>query len=274
MRSAGRASLRVLDKKADGIAERVNRIGRSVVVPAMPARARESDFKAAARQSLCGDVLDRRTVENKECPRFGRFVGSCGTDIAYPSDCLRPLHRRSQPAAAMPPNRAAPVLRPAVSPVREARPILSRYPMRQARAAVHPGQNRLLPDDSAQIPYRDARTKRETSAKCRRQTPRLRSRRDRICAFQPSDSNCAWNHSARWCSKNVGAGIRQSCSCCSLIHARSRTNQRCAFERADCCANCPMRRVSGESAEARAPGFQVEWPSSISIALVYCGAYA
>ncbi len=41
-------------------------------------------------------------------------------------------------------------------------------------------------------------------------------------------SSASWprNHAARCCSKNVGAAIRQSCKCLSLIQARSRTNQR------------------------------------------------
>jgi hypothetical protein len=67
-----------------------------------------------------------------------------------------------------------------------------------------------------------------------------------IRAFQWSDSSCERNHSARCCSKNVGAGIRQSCSCWSLIQARSRCNQRYASDRGLCSANSPMRRLSAE----------------------------
>src|SRR5258708_2815635 len=43
-------------------------------------------------------------------------------------------------------------------------------------------------------------------------------------ATQPRARNCASIHSARFCSKNVGAGMRQSCKCCSLIHCFSRAN--------------------------------------------------
>src|SRR5713101_6047386 len=43
-------------------------------------------------------------------------------------------------------------------------------------------------------------------------------------AMQPRARNCASIHSARFCSKNVGAGMRQSCKCCSLIHFFSRAN--------------------------------------------------
>src|SRR5216684_2644932 len=43
-------------------------------------------------------------------------------------------------------------------------------------------------------------------------------------ATQPRARNCASIHSARFCSKKVGAGVRQSCKCCSLIHCFSRAN--------------------------------------------------
>src|SRR5258706_15176003 len=43
-------------------------------------------------------------------------------------------------------------------------------------------------------------------------------------ATQPRARNCASIHSARFCSKNVGAAMRQSCKCCSLIHCFSRAN--------------------------------------------------
>src|SRR5260370_22683881 len=43
-------------------------------------------------------------------------------------------------------------------------------------------------------------------------------------ATQPRARNCGSIHSARFCSKKVGAGMRQSCKCCSLIHCFSRAN--------------------------------------------------
>src|SRR5260370_16020800 len=43
-------------------------------------------------------------------------------------------------------------------------------------------------------------------------------------AMQPRARNWASIHSARFCSKNVGAGMRQSCKCWSLIHCFSRAN--------------------------------------------------
>src|SRR5229473_1612008 len=43
-------------------------------------------------------------------------------------------------------------------------------------------------------------------------------------ATQPRARNCASIHSARFCSKKVGAEMRQSCKCCSLIHCFSRAN--------------------------------------------------
>src|SRR5260370_36170782 len=42
--------------------------------------------------------------------------------------------------------------------------------------------------------------------------------------MQPSARSSASSHSARRDSKKVGAGMRQSCRCCSLIHCFSRTN--------------------------------------------------
>ena len=44
------------------------------------------------------------------------------------------------------------------------------------------------------------------------------------CASQPIERNCWIIHSARFPSRNVGAPIRQSCKCCSLIQCRSRAN--------------------------------------------------
>ena len=48
-------------------------------------------------------------------------------------------------------------------------------------------------------------------------------------ALQPKDSSCSRNHSARACSKKVGAGMRQSSSCCLSIQGRSCVNHRWAW---------------------------------------------
>ena len=67
-------------------------------------------------------------------------------------------------------------------------------------------------------------------------------------AMHPSARNCASIHSARRCSKNVEAGMRQSCRCCSLIHCFCRTNHCSASRRGGVSANSAAIFESGGSA--------------------------
>src|SRR5579884_934198 len=55
-----------LRELADQFAERMYGIGRAVVIPTMPAWAREGDFKAPARERLSCNVFGRRAVEHDE----------------------------------------------------------------------------------------------------------------------------------------------------------------------------------------------------------------
>src|ERR1019366_1956111 len=56
----------LIDKMRNGTAESMHGVGDAEIAPAVTARSREHDFKAAAANRLSRDVVRGRTVEDQE----------------------------------------------------------------------------------------------------------------------------------------------------------------------------------------------------------------
>ena len=192
----------------------------------MAAGARDGDIEAPAGQRCAGDVVDIRAVQYQKGARSALSV-RLPAQVAHAAEIslalLADIGDQYRSRAANPqPGGAAFHTAAMRQQGRESSAVIGNAGPEQPSIAGDFNFFRLARREHGIEMRRDRNVRPVALARGdRRSTLPARS----ILASQPSARNGSDIHSARFCSKNVGAGMRQSLRCCSLIQPRSRRNQ-------------------------------------------------
>ena len=204
----------LVHKERDGAAQRVDRIPDTEIAPAMAAWPGKGNFEAPAPERLPRDVVGRRSVQHQKC-------GDALRQFRLPADMRIPQRfpSPSSPTFAISSNRFhSPLILSAVWGKDFIAFAMASSAASPAPLSETPGPRRSPSRSIATSSFvRGASTVSRCAVTATSGPPGVASSdastfpARSMAACQPSARNCASIHSARCCSRNVGAGTRHNC---------------------------------------------------------------